>query len=271
MSLKSPEKADPTKWTVPAEGKHHEIPCHEGKGDCATCSLRLLEMFMPSSAVRNPVLQQAKKPSRKIPSGTTILFDGDLATEVYILYSGWAFSYKMLEDGRRQILSIYLPGDVIGLQAIVGEFMDHSVETLGEVQLCVFDGHKAVTACETDAIMQHEIFRMFDNERRHLQDILIGIGRRSSPENLAHLLLSIFTGLEQRDLTYGNACLLPLTQTILADALGLSPEHLNRLLKQLKDDGLVSLNRSKMVIHDRAGLSQLAQYEDHSPPTRPLL
>jgi len=242
-----------------------------GAAKCEDCSLRRLNCFAANSPDITASLKDAYKGFRKHPAGVTFLYEGDLVSEVFTLYSGWAFGYKLLEDGRRQILNIYLPGDSLGLSSFYGAFKDHDLEAVGNVQLCVFDAARLRIACRENPPLLDQIIHLIDIERIKLQQRLIGVGRRSSPENIAHFLYTLFMSLKSRNLTYGNACAMPLTQTVIADALGLSAEHLNRLLHQLRDDGLVSVSRGKMVIHDWAGFAERAGIDESEALIQPML
>jgi len=262
-----PSNSHIDKATAQPKGKKPK----DKRANGADGSVLRFNCFTANSHEVASALQSARKGFRKYPSGTTFLYEGDIMNEVFTLFTGWAFGYKLLEDGRRQILNIYLPGDALGLSAFSGTFIDHDVESVGSVQLCVFDAARMRLACRQNSVLLDQIIRLIDIERLKLQQRLIGVGRRSSPENIAHFLLTLFMGLKSRDLTYGNACTMPLTQTVMADALGLSAEHLNRLLHQLRDDGLVSVSRGKMVIHDPAAFAKMAGIDDPETLSQPLL
>ena len=226
---------------------------------CVSCSSGGMECPSRGGSALAGVTDIGRKEIRRRAPGTTVLFEGDRPNEIYTVHTGWAFGYAVLEDGGRQILNIYLPGDTIGLQAFYGRPMDYSVEAVGSLQLCVFDVPQLRVAASQQPLLQDAIMQRLDGERISLQYRLINIGRRSSSKKLAYLLFDLYQRLEARNLTYGRNCVVPLTQTIMADALGMSPEYLNRLLKQLKADNLVSIRRGRMTVHDRDGLERFAK------------
>ena len=112
--------------------RNHRVPA------CLACPLRLKPAFKDKSDEEIRFIQDMKLDHRTLPAGSDIIHPGQEDAELYTLFSGWAFRYKSLPDGRRQILNFLLPGDLVGLQgSVIGE-MEHSVESLSAVVLCVF-------------------------------------------------------------------------------------------------------------------------------------
>ena len=109
---------------------------------CYDCKLRAYGLFKRISAEELDSIREIKREHLQLPAGSEIIRIGDAAPEVFTLYAGWAFRYKMLSDGRRQILSFLLPGDLLGLQAAMFDAAQHGVEALTEVQLCLLPRRK---------------------------------------------------------------------------------------------------------------------------------
>ena len=104
---------------------------------CHDCALRACGLFKPVSEEELDSINQIKSEHLSVPAGAEIIRAGDAAPELYTLYSGWAFRFKTLPDGRRQILNFLLPGDLLGLQAAMFDAALHGIEALTEAQLCV--------------------------------------------------------------------------------------------------------------------------------------
>src|SRR5215472_4345933 len=112
-----------------------ELPCYE-------CALRACGLFKPVTPEELSVINQIKREHLSLPAGAEIIRAGESAPEIYTLYSGWAFRFKTLPDGRRQILNFLLPGDLLGLQAAMFDAAQHGIEALTEVQLCLLPRRK---------------------------------------------------------------------------------------------------------------------------------
>ncbi|MGV8831162.1 MAG: Crp/Fnr family transcriptional regulator [Devosia sp.] len=204
-------------------------------------------------------------------TGATLLSEGKHSSHLYTLLSGWAFRYKLLPDGRRQILNYMLPGDLVGLQGSITGEMEHSVEALSTLVLCVFQRDRL-----------HELFRKhpglgFDltwlaaREERMLDDHLLSLGRRTALERAAYLLAFLHQRAAAVGLVADRTLLIPITQQHVADTLGLSIVHTNKTLRKLADRGLINwLDRACEVINVEA-LMALAGWEGLPSGRRPLI
>lgn len=204
-------------------------------------------------------------------TGTTIMSEGSHTAHLYTLLSGWAFRYKMLPDGRRQILNYMLPGDLLGLQgSVIGE-MQHSVEALSPLVLCVFQRNRL------DELFRHHPGLGFDitwlaaREERMLDDHLLSLGRRSAMERAAYLIAFLYHRAASVGLMSDRNIYIPITQLHVADTLGLSIVHTNKTLRKLADRKLIRwLDRSCEVL-DVAGLMELADWDGPPDRRRPLI
>lgn len=204
-------------------------------------------------------------------TGATLLSEGSHSSHLYTMLSGWAFRYKLLPDGRRQILNYMLPGDLVGLQgSIMGE-MEHSVEALSTLVLCVFQRDRLHELFQNHAGLGFDITWMAAREERMLDDHLLSLGRRTAMERAAYLLAF----LHQRAMSVGmlrdRSLMIPISQQHVADTLGLSIVHTNKTLRKLADRGLIRwLDRSCEVV-DVEGLMALAAWEGLPAGRRPLI
>lgn len=204
-------------------------------------------------------------------TGTTLLSEGSHSAHLYTLLSGWAFRYKSLPDGRRQILNYMLPGDLVGLQgSVIGE-MQHSVEALSPLVLCVFQRNRLEEMFRNHPGLGFDITWLAAQEERMLDDHLLSLGRRTAVERAAYLIAFLYHRAASVGLSGEHALYLPITQMHVADTLGLSIVHTNKTLRKLADRKLIRwLDRSCEVI-DVEGLMQVAEWEGPIERKRPFL
>ena len=155
-----------------------------------------------------------------VEAGTSILLQSTNSAHLYTVLSGWAFRYKTLPDGRRQILNYAMPSDLLGLQGSVNDEMQHSVEALTDVMLCVFPREKLWDLYTNYPTLAFDVTWIAAREEQILDEGLISVGRRTAMERLAYLLLTMFQRAEEVGLTKGNSIQFPFTQQHVADTLG---------------------------------------------------
>ncbi len=203
--------------------------------------------------------------------GTTLLAEGSHSAHLYTLLSGWAFRYKTLQDGRRQILNYMLPGDLVGLQgSVIGE-MQHSVEALSPLVLCVFQRNRLAELFRNHPGLGFDITWLAAQEERMLDDHLLSLGRRTAVERAAYLIAFLYQRAASVGLAASRNLYVPITQTHVADTLGLSIVHTNKTLRKLADQKLIRwLDRSCEVL-DPEGLMEVAGWEGLPERRRPLI
>lgn len=244
---------------------------HSGRRvPCEQCPLRALDIFRDFTPPELRFVSSFKTGELTAESGAVILTEGAHSAHLFTVLSGWAFRFKMLDDGRRQILNYLLPGDLVGLQgSVIGE-MDHSVEALSPLILCVFQRDRLNELFQNHPGLGFDITWLAAREERMLDDHLLSLGRRTALERAAYLLAF----LHQRAVAVGlgkGVVHIPLTQQHVADTLGLSIVHTNKTLRKLTNRGLIRwLGRSCEVL-DLDELSRLAGWEGPSDRKRPLI
>src|SRR6201992_1310330 len=177
--------------------------------------------------------------------GSMILAEGAHSAQLFTLLSGWAFRYKTLEDGRRQILNYCLPGDLIGLQGSIIGAMDHSVEALTPAVLCVFQRDRLPDLFRNHPGLGFDVTWLASREERMLDENLLSLGRRTALERAAYLIAFLHKRATAVGAAEHKALLIPITQQHVADTLGLSIVHTNKTLRKLSDKKLIRW-------HDRA-------------------
>ncbi len=238
---------------------------------CVQCPLRPLPAFRSFTPEELQFMCYFKSGELTGRYGTTILLEGARSENCYTMLSGWGFRYKMLPDGRRQILNFVLPGDFVGLQASVLNEMQHSVEALTDVVLCVFPRDKLWTLYSDHPSLAFDITWLAAREEMMLDDHLLSIGHRTAIERVAYLTLHLFRRARDVNLNEGESLRLPLTQQHVADTLGMSLVHTNKTLRRLYDRALLSWREKTLKILDLDGLAKLARYDIAASNPRPLI
>lgn len=238
---------------------------------CTDCKLRKLPIFRPFTDGELVYVEDFKAQHTYVPAGRDIVLPGATDTQLFTLFSGWAFRYKIMSDGRRQILNFLLPGDFIGLQSSVFEAMDHGVETLSDVELCVFPRAKLFELFQNWPALAFDVTWLASHEESLVDEQLTSVGQRSALERVSYLLIHLFRRKELLRETRDKSCDFPLTQQHLADSLGLSLVHANRTIRKLVTRKLITLARRRLTIHDPDELARIADYRDTTPVVRPII
>jgi len=248
------------------------IPNHVGrKYPCPECPLRRLPIFRPFTEEELRFINEFKRGELVAEAGSTVLNEGANSAHIYTVLSGWGFRYKMLEDGRRQILNVVLPGDFIGLQGSVLKEMQHSVEALSAMLLCVFERDRLWNLYSNHPSLAYDITWLAAREEQTLDEHLLSVGRRTALERMAYLLLFIFSRARSRGLLGKEGVQIPLTQQHIADTLGLSLVHTNRTLKRLAGMKLVRWQERRLEILNEEKLSEIAGWQESEEKVRPLI
>jgi CRP-like cAMP-binding protein len=211
--------------------------------------IRKLEHFVRLSQGDRRILTRAASVRvRNFGPRIDIAREGDRPRDVHLILTGWACRYKQLEDGRRQIVSFFLPGDICDLNMFILREMDHSIGTITSVTIAdlsreFFDeistGHPRIaTAFWWESLVNSAIQREWT----------MSLGQRTASERMAHLLCEIFVRLRLAGLTRDDSCDFPLTQSDLADATGLSKVHVNRTLQELRSAELIVLKGKSLTV-----------------------
>lgn len=238
---------------------------------CSQCPLRSLDHFRDFNEHELKFVSSFKTGELAVDSGATILVEGAHSAHLYTVLSGWAFRYKGLEDGRRQILNYVVPGDLVGLQGSLMNEMQHSVEALTPVNLCVFERDRMTELFENHASLAYDMTWIAAREERILDEHLLSIGRRSALERAAYLLAFLHGRAKTVGLIKNSNTAIPLTQQHIADTLGLSIVHTNKTLRKLAQRNLVQWRDRGCEILDAKGLADIAGWAPESQISRPFI
>ena len=223
--------------------------------------VRKLSSFVALSEAELGVLESLHKRRRTFVAGRDLVHQGQTDQVAYILISGWACSYKLLADGQRQIVDFQIPGDFLGLRSVVLHISDHSVEPVTDIEVTEVHLSDLMGVFSSTPRLATAVFWAVSRDEAMVVEHLVNIGRRDAEERVAHFLLELgarlaLVGLGSRT---GYAC--PLTQYLLADALGLSSVHINRVLRKLREAGMVSFRDGFVTFNNYDRLVEFADFE----------
>jgi len=219
------------------------------------------------------VLAQLKQREIRVPAGSLLIHEGQASTRVYTMLDGWAYRFRTLANGRRQILDFVLAGDFVGAQhALIGNAW-HGVRTLTDATFCVFGRELLTDASRLSSTLSNDACVLIAHECSALEEQLLSLGQRTALERVAALLLITFRRAAALQVDRGaSGVFFPATQQDIADTLGLSLVHTNKTMRRLERLTRCSLRRSRLTIEDIGALSRVANlYSDGRPITRPLL
>ncbi len=242
----------------------HFTPCEQ----CPLRALPCLRAFTPDELA---FVRQFKIDELQVDAGASFLREGTKADHLYTVLNGWAFRYKMLDDGRRQILNFALSADMVGLQGTLMHEMEHSVEALTPLTLCVFPRSKLYDLYSQFPSLAFDITWLAAREEQLVDEHLVSLGRRTALERTAYLLLHLFARAQELGLAKGNTIQFPFTQQHLADALGMSLVHTNKTLKRLLASKAVSWKGRVFEVLDRKALATIAGDEVPKRIPRPFI
>lgn len=220
-----------------------------------------LESLLPLSDEEKQSLAELPMQKCTLPAGQDIVREGDRPSQCCLLLEGFAYRYKLLDEGRRQIFSFHIPGDMPDLLSLHLSVMDHTLGTLSPSRVA-FIPHPALRALVQrhpgigeafwrDTLVDAAVFREW----------MVGIGRRSAYTRIAHLLCEMFRRMQAVGLAQGDVVEIPLTQEVVADALGLSTVHVNRVLQALRGEGLITWQGRVLTIEDWEGLRRAGEFD----------
>jgi len=232
-----------------------------------------LAAFATLSDADRARLSKMQRRRRIFVAGRDLVSQGQTKQAAYILMKGWVCSYKIQPDGTRQIVDIQIPGDFLGLRSVLLRTSDHGFEPITDIEAAEVLASDLTETLAASPRLGLAILWAASRDEAMVVEHLVGIGRRDATARVAHFLLELGARLALVDMgnAAGFAC--PLTQQQLADTIGLSTVHVNRVLRQLREDGLMTFRDGHVQFDDRDGLAALAEFDptylDHTGPLLP--
>lgn len=239
---------------------------------CINCPLRKLGTFSPNTAEEIDFIQHFKRGEVALKGGSLLVREGVHSGEFYTLLRGWAFRYRTLSDGKRQILNFLLPGDFIGLQEKLGAHSSCGVEVLSDARFCRFPAEKLWDLYRNHPSLSYDITWIAAHEELIVDENLVSVGQRTAAQRIAMLLIHLFKRAESLGMKDGQGSVpFPVTQQHMADALGLSLVHTNKTLGRMAQQGMFRIKDGQLSIGKPALLNRLADYFSEPLRGRPLI
>jgi len=223
--------------------------------------VRKLQGLFRLTAEEEQVLVDACSRTVRLNADEDIVVEGDRPSDCNLLLEGMAFRYKLLPDGKRQIMSFHRAGDIFDAQSFILELMDHSIATLTPCKVATIPHRIMLEITETYPRIARAIWKDTLVDAAVFREWMASIGRRSAYSRIAHLLCEEYVRSKVVGLAKEHSFVWPVTQVQVGDALGLSFVHVNRSLKELRENGLVTVKRGKVMIHDWPGLKHAGQFD----------
>lgn len=198
---------------------------------------------------------------RRIPARRPIISEGEKPDHVHVIVEGWAARSKTLVDGSRQITAFLLPGDFCDLHVTILGEMDHDIVALTNAEVAYVPHQEMEDLPRHRPELARALWWSTLVDEAVMRSWIVNIGRRDAYKRVAHLLCELHARLKLVGLVDDDRFDLPLTQEVLADALGLTPVHVNRTLQRLRRDGLIELSERVMTILDGTRLGRQAGFD----------
>lgn len=198
---------------------------------------------------------------RQLQANHHLIQEGDRPDPVFVMLDGWACRYKILPDGGRQIMAFMLPGDFCDIHIAVLEAMDHSIMTLTKARVASLPRAQMEALVESRPAITRAFWWSQLVDQGVMRAWIVSMGRRKSVERVAHLMCELYIRMRNIGLATDRQCDMPLTQIVLADALGLTPVHVNRVLGKLRLAGIMDLRAGSLTILDPAKLFRTAGFD----------
>ncbi len=224
--------------------------------------IRKLERFATLHKADVAALTKATTNARWVKPRDDLIREGDRPGPVFVILEGWAFRYTILPSGTRQVLAHLMPGDCCDLHIGLLDEMDHSIQTTTRVCVATIERVQMDTMLERHPAIAKAMYINQLIDEGTMRAWITSMGRRSSVERVAHLMCELYLRARNIGLTDEDQLEVPLSQAMLADSLGMTAVHLNRVLKQLRLDGAMTLKRGSLTISDPAKLAQIAGFDE---------
>ena len=227
---------------------------------------RKLNQFLRLSNSEMSCLADLELPATEYPRGTQIVRQGDPGKVGYILQDGWGCCSKILQDGGRQVITFPIPGDVVGLRNVLLRTADHSFTALTNVTVSRVEIPRILKVFHEFPHLGSAILWAQSRDEAITVEHLASVGRRTAIERTAHFFLELRERLQMVGLATETEFECPLSQYELADALGLSSIHVNRVLRELREINLMTFHNRWVVLQDLAAIKIFAGYESVEEP-----
>lgn len=224
--------------------------------------VRKLKSMVELSAADVEALEELTRKPRDYGARQDMIREGDRPGPVFVMIEGWACRYKILPSGTRQIMAFMLPGDACDLHVGMLAEMDHGLQAVTDSKIALIPGDEMTKLLEQHPRVANAMYKAQLIDEGTLRAWIVSMGRRSSAERVAHLMCELY--LRSKPLNADDRQVaLPISQIVLADALGMTPVHVNRVLRGLREAGAMSIRRGALTILDPVKLVQIAGFDEN--------
>lgn len=228
----------------------------------SSCFAEILGSLVELTDSEHKALDRLEDRQRVLRRGATLQRENETADELFVLRKGIMMSSVLLDDGSRQILRFLFPGDMVGTAALAYRDAPETLTALSEATVCPFDKNAFSVLTAAHPRVAGLIYIVSQIERVALTDRLASLGRTSAKARVGALLLELRNRQRTTDKSIVDEFTLGLTQEEIGDATGLTAVHVNRMLRQLEDDGMIARTGGKVRLLDDAALAQASNYVD---------
>jgi CRP-like cAMP-binding protein len=220
--------------------------------------LRKLSNFAALSEEESTAVLDSCRDVREVGAREDVISQGDRTGGVKLLLDGFACRYKTLEDGRRQIVAYFVPGDLCDLRVFILKRMDHSIGAIAPSQVATIAPDNVLKLMHSYPTLTRALWWSTLVEEAIAREWIVNMGQRNALERTAHLFCELLYRFRAVGLNQGLSCTLPLTQVELAETLGLSAVHVNRTLQELRRQKLITLDDGRLTIQNLRVLEELS-------------
>lgn len=217
--------------------------------------------YVPLTQQERLVVSGLASETRHVRRRQDLVIEGTKPRAVFLVTEGIMMRYRILRDGRRQVVGLIIPGDFAGVPGCFFDGALFSIKAVTQSVVAVIPIHDLYGLFALHPRLAAKLFWSFSCDTAIFAEHLVVIGRRTALERVSHFLLELLTRLQAVGLAGERSYRLPLSQEMIADSLGLSLAYVNRVLHQLTDDGLVTFSDQNVVINDIEALAALADFE----------
>lgn len=219
--------------------------------------------YAPLSDADAEELIRLSQTFREFPAGYDLIQEGAQPGPVIVVLSGWACRYKLLPEGSRQIIAFMMPGDFCDMHVGILAEMDHSIATLTPARIARIPRADLEASIDQSPNLSKAFWWTQLVDSGVLRATVVSIGRRKSTERVAHLLCELYFRMLHIGIADRFNCVMPFSQIVLADAVGLTPVHTNRVIKILRSAGALELGQGMIAIKSISKLAQIAGFDDN--------
>lgn len=236
-------------------------PLARTETDASEHLARKFVAYIPLTPGERLIVRDLAPEIRHVRRRENLVVEGNKSHTVFLLIEGIMMRYRILRDGRRQVGSLIIPGDFAGVPSCFFEGALYSIKAITRSTVAPISIRGLHGLFATHPRLAAKIFWAFSCDTAIYAEHLVVIGRRTALERVAYFLLELLTRLQVAGLADQCSYQLPLSQEMISDAIGLSPGYVNRVMRKIIDEGLVTFRDQKITINDVDALSTLADFK----------